>query len=338
MVGAVAGTPGTLPTNWIYGGSGKGTLAQQIVATGTVNGMAYVDLRLSGTTSTTGVAIQFDSSTFITATAGQTWCSSVYLALQAGSFTNITAAYIAFAGFDAGVVVESYFSSDIKSSITSTLKRFQISNTLIDVSTSACGYVLLTFAAATTIDVTLRIALPQFEQGAFASSPILTSTTAVTRASETITSTPISWYNATQGTMFVQGILDGLPDSANTPRWAAINNGATSNELAIVESVSTQVRGNIRVTSALVFNQSSGITMAALGTLKAALAAQAGVCSVSANGNDAVTASIASMPTGINKLSIGTDGAGANGIDGWFQSFSYYNTALSSADIKTLTT
>jgi hypothetical protein len=45
MQGAVAGTPGTLPTNWSE--SRAAGLTQTVVGTGTQNGIDYIDIRLN---------------------------------------------------------------------------------------------------------------------------------------------------------------------------------------------------------------------------------------------------------------------------------------------------
>ena len=62
MEGAVAGTPGTLPTHW---GDGSGGLSREIVAVGVENNINYIDIRYFGTT-TAGVStisIRIDDST-----------------------------------------------------------------------------------------------------------------------------------------------------------------------------------------------------------------------------------------------------------------------------------
>jgi len=53
----VAGTPGTLPTNW--GVSAPAGLATSVVGLGTENGLPYVDLRINGTATGTGTAPGF---------------------------------------------------------------------------------------------------------------------------------------------------------------------------------------------------------------------------------------------------------------------------------------
>ena len=55
MQGAVAGTPGTLPTNW--GVSVAGGLTRTVVGTGTENGIEYIDVRVQGTTTDEDIII-----------------------------------------------------------------------------------------------------------------------------------------------------------------------------------------------------------------------------------------------------------------------------------------
>jgi hypothetical protein len=88
--GAVAGSPGTLPTWWSLGGSGVGTLVQQVVGSGTENGLPYVDIRYSGTPSTSNFIIYFESTSSISAASGQNWQSTFYARYSAGSLTNVS--------------------------------------------------------------------------------------------------------------------------------------------------------------------------------------------------------------------------------------------------------
>ena len=73
MVGVVAGTPGTLPTNWSIGGAAG--LTTSVIGTGTEKGMAYVDIRLNGTTSGTFTTILMEAASVIAACqcAGMVW-------------------------------------------------------------------------------------------------------------------------------------------------------------------------------------------------------------------------------------------------------------------------
>lgn len=76
MVGAVAGTPGTLPTNWSL--DGVGGVSREVVGTGTENGVEYVDVRYFGTPSANGtVSLSIDAQ--VAASVGQAWTSSIWL-------------------------------------------------------------------------------------------------------------------------------------------------------------------------------------------------------------------------------------------------------------------
>jgi hypothetical protein len=182
MVGAVAGTPGTLPTNWSIGGGGVGTLVQEIVGAGTSAGIEYIDIRLSGTTSTTSIIIFTESATQIAATTAQSWSNSFFLARIAGDNTNITTIEHAVTERTAaGALVLLNTSSDIKSAITSTIARNTLSVALSGGGTVAWvnSGLRLTFSSGVAINITLRIGLPQLQMGSEATPAIRTSGSAV---------------------------------------------------------------------------------------------------------------------------------------------------------------
>ena len=68
MVGAVAGTPGTLPTNWSTFITGATGISREVVGTGVESGINYLDLRFFGTSTGGGVfAVQADTNTGVAA-------------------------------------------------------------------------------------------------------------------------------------------------------------------------------------------------------------------------------------------------------------------------------
>lgn len=88
--GAVAGTPGTLPTDWTsFEPDVAHGITTTIVSTGTEAGIPYLDLQVAGT-ATSGAQgstqINFDT---IGASLGQQWTPCVYARLVAGSNTNV---------------------------------------------------------------------------------------------------------------------------------------------------------------------------------------------------------------------------------------------------------
>ena len=234
-VGAVAGTPGTLPTNWTISGAGVGTLSRTI-SVGEQSGISYVDIRYSGTTSTTSFIFAFESPTQIAALTGQTWTNSIYLALVGGSTTNINSLRhdVVERTLVGGSVLQN-FSSDFKSTLTANLTRSTYSVALSGGATTAYAQpgIEFSFASGVAIDITLRIGLPQFEQGAFATSAIPTTTATVTRAADVASITGSnfsSWYNQTEGSMYVDGSTAAF---TGTVGFVAINNAGNTNRLEI---------------------------------------------------------------------------------------------------------
>ena len=206
MVGAVAGTPGTIPTNWSDVPTSNG-LNRQIVGIGTQNGITYIDIRYSGTaTAAASITIQPELGSVTVAATGQSWTASSWLALVGGSTSGLTVVQRITGRTAAGGFLE-FTSTSV--SLSSTLTRYVASITMANALTLrvSSDIDINTKAAGAAIDITLRIGLPQLEQGAFATSPILTTTAAATRSADvaSITGTAFSsWYNQTEGSFFSQ--------------------------------------------------------------------------------------------------------------------------------------
>jgi hypothetical protein len=88
--GAVAGTPGTSPTDWTLTVSANG-VNRQIVGTGVEDGMAYVDVRVSGTPSAAGTINIRAGNTAddIPLSPGQQIQAAAYVRLVGGSMSNV---------------------------------------------------------------------------------------------------------------------------------------------------------------------------------------------------------------------------------------------------------
>jgi hypothetical protein len=181
MVGAVAGTPGTAPTNWPVSGSANG-ITLEVVKTGTEDGIPYIDLKYSGTpTGGNNLSIVFEEGNTISASASQTWTLSAYVQLVGGSFANISPA-LSHLTLNAGGGVQNLTQalttggSNLNSSRQSYTATFSAS-----MITHVLPRIRVGYTVGSPIDFTLRIGLPQQEQGAFATSAIPTTTTALTR-------------------------------------------------------------------------------------------------------------------------------------------------------------
>jgi hypothetical protein len=180
MVGAVAGSPGTLPTNWVAASSAG--LTRTIVAIGTENGLPYIDLRFNGTANATDIRTDLEGGTATAAATGQTWAYSLYSKVISGAAPVST--FVFFERNSIGTIVTSGSSSF---SPTSTLTRFTGVRTLSGGITVAFLQPSLSFTLinGATYDFTIRIAAPQMELGAYATTWVPTTTAAVTRLGDT---------------------------------------------------------------------------------------------------------------------------------------------------------
>jgi|SRR5215469_759575 len=193
MVGAVVGTPGTLPTNW---SEFLGTGTRSVVAVGTENGINYVDIRLNGSASGQ-YALYFDTNIGVPVANGQTFTLSAFVKIAAGSTTNITSF---FSAADQYSSVPAFLStignqSFIPPATANPLGQSRGQSTFATNNAAVASvqpYISLIMAAG-AFDITLRVGWPQFELGGAVSTPIPTASGSVTRAADVIslTNTPV---------------------------------------------------------------------------------------------------------------------------------------------------
>jgi hypothetical protein len=240
MVGAVAGTPGTLPTGWPFQSGGGLGLSVSIVGTGTESGVAYLDWRISGTASAaTAATISFGRVSALTA---QTWTTSSYLKLAAGSLSGVTLMTLDLIEETVASIFVTGSQVSITLPTTNSLitQRPTASRTLTGGATVAQLRTNLTVSVSSgsTVDFTIRIGLPQLEQGAFATSVIATSTATATRAADVASITGSnfsSWYNQTEGTVFADA-----PGIYSTASVLTFSDGSNSNRILLDHGTNTR--------------------------------------------------------------------------------------------------
>jgi len=333
--GAVAGTPGTAPTNWVVSGSGSG-LTREIVGVGTENGVDYIDIKYSGTPSATvGFQVNFEGTTQVVAANGQTWTSSAYVKLAAGSLANTNSIYVNIAGRDAlgnGIAGQSGITAALTPTSANILTQRQ--TTSFTFSSASVAFVRSGFQFSVTnglaVDVTFRFGLPQLELGAFATSAIKTSTAAVTRNADvaTMTGTNFSdWFNATEGSFFVRGSRN---DQVSFGAFLSANAGSTANEMYITQQGSVAksfvrktagVSGDLTMTGAWATQTTRNVVFSyKLNDLVGAF-----------NGNVVATDNTSDIPTA-TILSIGTRAAAGLALNGYIEKISYWPQRLINAE------
>ena len=204
----VIGSGGALPSGWNFDQMQPG-ITVEIIGSGTEKGLTYVDIRFSGTPTTTNRTLIRPGSFFTI--NGETYYLTAYSKLVSG--TN----NLSHTNFDYGAL-----------SLTSELKRNTgairsgLTGTFyprFDIGMNAVGQ---------PCDITIRFAAPQMELGAFSTSYIPTSGSAVTREPDItkITGTNFSsWYNQNEGTIVYESALTHFPRNLAYKLLFSINAG-----------------------------------------------------------------------------------------------------------------
>ena len=332
MVGAVAGTPGTLPSNWSASGAG---LSYNVLAVQTIAGIPCIDLRIFGTATSTSIYSIFNEFTVnIPSTQGQVWTGSVFLSLLAGSLANTTIFGLGFtestsggAGLTTGI--------GFQVPITGALTRYAYTRTLTDA--SAVRYnVNLRFNVTTgaAVDMTLRIGLPQLAQGAFASTPIATAGATATRnvAAQALAASAFSagGFGGSQGTVLLR--CEARPSGI----IAAWDDGTVNNMHSLGISASNAYEYKTVVAGAATTISTGTHTPGTLA--KVALRWKAGDCALSINGGAVVTSAPAAVPTGITTLRLGQLADGTLPQFGTDALLAAWSTGLSNSDLIALST
>jgi len=181
MVGAVAGSPGTPPTNWSASGTVSG-ITRQIVATGINNGIEYIDVRYTGTaTATAALSIWLEANNYIATVQNDPWTFSMYTKLLSGSLP--TSVQMIIAAYDSSsAILESQYFNIVP---TSTMTR-NVVTAVLNPATSAFTRPIIgfNFTNGVTYDFTIRIGCPQFEKNSIVTSVIKTSGSTVTRTAD----------------------------------------------------------------------------------------------------------------------------------------------------------
>jgi hypothetical protein len=172
----------------------------------------------------------------------------------------------------------------------------------------------------------------QLEAGAFPTSYIPTTTTALTRNADvaSMTGTNFSgWYNQSAGTFVVQSQQLG---TGNAFIFTA-SDGTVNNRIAQFRNGTTL--SNRVVTGGSATNPGD-LTIVSQSLVSSAIAATAGSAIAAANGTLSSASTPVSLPT-IDRLGIGVDNASATPLNGHIRRIAYYPTRLANAQLQALT-
>ena len=330
--GAVVGTPGTLPTNWAHISGG---LTQEVVATGTENGVAYVDLKFSGTATAGNMAVAFEPVNGISASDGETWTASAFLK-EIDATSNYNAIFFRAYNYDS---VPSFVNATTGSTLTLTtdLQRYESALTL---SGATIAYsrpsILFTLTIGNSYDFTVRIGWAQYEESPIATSPIPTTSASVTRVKDDITlGSASSLIGQTEGTLYVE--VDWRLGTGTLPFLLSANDGTGNNKFLIYVTsgdlyfLVTAGGSNVAANG----GSASGFS----GIQKIALAYANGDQEFYRNGSSFATGtgSLAALAT-LTDVDLGQGNNAANQVNMWIRAVALYPKRLSDAEAEALTT
>jgi hypothetical protein len=173
--GAVAGTPGTLPTHWATILAAPATLTQTVVGTGVEAGVGYVEIAFTINNSAGGgtaslIVYPEPNATGVAAAVSQAWTGS-WFASVVGTPTNIASTALNLRERNGGSTLATTTQAV---SLTGSLSRYTVTRNTNQATTNNVNCnVLVTVAAGLTGTITLRLGWPQIELGATATPPSL---------------------------------------------------------------------------------------------------------------------------------------------------------------------
>lgn len=344
MAGAVAGSPGTTPNGWSTLGTVDG-IARSVVNVGTENGIPFVDLQFQGTITNGGAAsfLFFETALNTSASSGQAWTESAYMKLVAGDFTNVAAFQLNARTYQAdGTTLVDNGATDIRASLTGTLQRlaFTLPSAGANTACISPGIRLLTGTAGQPVNFTLRVGLPQLEQGGFATSPILTTGSQVTRAAESATMALGSWFNQSEGTLdYEVAVTMPAAQQAAAIVFGGVSNGTFGESMYIVRATDGSASTAVVDDGTGKFLGAPAGSFSGVGTVKAALAYKAGDYAGCVNGAVPKTSSYSGLPGPFTTMTFGCAPWGGLGniVNGHIRRLRYWPQRLNNSLLQQLT-
>lgn len=333
MQGVVSGSPGTMPTNWVSSFTTTG-ITQTLGTVTTINNVDVLPITVSGTSVGAVPTILFDSITQQAASPGQVWTASIFYSFFSGSLTNVSTFDIALREYDSGGAFLRQTLTSLP--FTSTFGRIATPAVTLGASTAYVQAGLRVTFAAGAIAFGVNFGWPQLELGAFATSPIRTTSAAATRDADNV-SLPIgSWYNASAGTFYAEGNVAATVGLVRRlAQWqdlTNVNRAILGVNTATVSRALFQQSGIIQADITGTIVAQSTFKIAATGTTNDFIAATNGVLGTADTSG--------TYPTDIGTLRIGGESStspASTQANGYIRRVAYMPFRTSNATLQSLT-
>jgi hypothetical protein len=333
--GASGSTP---PTYWNEDGIGGLSAAW---SSGTDSISDYAQVTITGTASSENYDIRLEALDYISATSGQAWASSMGVEIAGGDTTAISDIRLRTLTRTASANVD-----DTQTVITPGPENKRWFNAISSAGAGTVGItpiLRINAAASGTVNITLKIRLPQIENKAYPTSPIVpeaSSPAATTRAADYVALALGSWFSSTAWTAF----FSLKPTTAGVTGRVVGGIGDTFDNTAYLDIGSS---GGTRATARFWSGGSSAAALTPSGqsnyavgdTLKAAIGAEADNFAMSLNGATQATDTSGAMPASNSRLSLGNGPWSAsvnNTFCGYITDFRYFPRRLSNAELEAL--
>lgn len=329
-VPGVLGSAGALPTTW-----NMATIAgitREVTATGTENGIPYIDVRFSGTPGVATWSFDFLTSQS-TAAPGQDWAASVFIRRIAGAGLLVRLLIGGLTSASAWVESTSYvIPDDVLNQ--SRLPRVAVSRKMVGATVEQARHILQFDAVVgQPIDVTFRIALPQLELGAFPTSPIITTNAAATRAADVVQVIDGLWRGNSAHTLYVEASRFVIQPAGT---WGAIFAALRTADVA-VDGVFIVCSASVPTTQGVqIWGRAVNIlnpAAATAGTVyKLAVTTSKTRCAAAIDGAFIGAATFAELPA-LTRLFLGSHGSTASFLNGHIRNVQYTDRVISDADL-----
>ena len=176
----------------------------------------------------------------------------------------------------------------------------------------------------------------QLEAGAFATSYIPTTTTALTRSADVASVNTLSpWFNASEGTIFCQGFTP--PGLANFPAIGPALSDGTANNRMIAYVFTNGFYGGATTSGVSQGNTTVNVTPTIGAQYRFATAYANNDTQSALNGTASTVDNTYTVPT-VNQMRINTNGTASGNLpNSWIQRITYYPRRLTNAELQSLT-